>query len=91
MTPPLLLEQPALLGFCPITEAAESLARAGGVEARGAIYTRREAVGFILDLVGYTDTQPLHWRSLLELSFGGGDFLLAALDRLLASRARALR
>lgn len=91
MNAPLLLEQPALVGFCPITDAVESLARAGAVEARGAIYTRREVVDFILDLVGYIDTKPLYSRSLLEPSFGGGDFLLPAIDRLLKSRARALK
>lgn len=90
MTPPLLLDQPALDGFCAITDAVETLARTGGVEARGAIFTRREVVDFILDLVGYVDTNELHSRSLLEPSFGGGDFLLPAIDRLLTSRARAL-
>ena len=85
-----LIEQASLPGLCPITEAVEALARAGGNEARGAVYTRREVVDFILDLVGYTEAQPLHALTLLEPSFGGGDFLLAAIERLLQSRRRAL-
>lgn len=59
-----------------------------GVEERGAIFTRSEVVEFILDLVGYTPDKPLHTMRLLEPSFGGGDFLLAAVARLL-SAARA--
>jgi len=63
------------------------LANAGGIEARGAINTRREVVDFILDLVGYTADQPLTQRRLLEPSFGSGDFLLPAIERLLHSWA----
>ena len=59
-------------------------------DERGAIFTKREVVEFILDLVGYTSDQPLYSRSLLEPSFGEGDFLLPALDRLLLARRRAL-
>ncbi|MAD35388.1 MAG: modification methylase PaeR7I [Tistrella sp.] len=53
------------------------------MEERGAIFTRREVVDFILDLTGYTDDKPLHTQRLLEPSFGNGDFLLAAVERLL--------
>lgn len=70
---------------CPITAASEELARQGGIEARGAIFTRSEVVDFILDLVGYTEDQPLHKRRLLEPSSGGGDFLLPIVERLLAA------
>src|SRR3546814_1202226 len=52
---------------------------------RGAIFTRREVVDFILDLVGYTSERPLQEQALLEPSFGDGDFLLVAIDRLLAA------
>ncbi len=45
--------------------------------------TRREVVDFILDLCGYTATQPLHTLRLLEPSFGCGDFLIPAIERLL--------
>jgi len=65
--------------------AVEVLAAQGGVEARGAVFTRREVVDFILDLAGYTPDKPLHERRLLEPSFGGGDFLLPAVERLLAA------
>jgi hypothetical protein len=40
-------------------------------------------VDFILDLAGYTADQPLHRKRLLEPSFGGGDFLLPIIERLL--------
>ncbi len=53
------------------------------IEERGAIFTRREVVEFILDLVGYTPDQPLQKRTLLEPSFGNGDFLIACVERLL--------
>lgn len=52
---------------------------------RGAVYTRRETVEFILDLVGYTTDKPLHQFTLLEPSFGDGDFLLPVVERLLTS------
>ncbi|KZE33684.1 modification methylase PaeR7I [Crenobacter luteus] len=63
--------------------ATEALATEGGLEARGAIFTRSEVVDFILDLAGYTEDQPLHEKRLLEPSFGGGDFLLPIIQRLL--------
>lgn len=56
-----------------------------GIEERGAIFTRREVVDFILDLTGYTADRPLHRMRLLEPSFGDGDFLLPAIDRLMAA------
>lgn len=65
--------------------AVEVLASQGGVEARGAVFTRREVVDFILDLAGYTPDKPLHEKRLLEPSFGGGDFLLPAVERLLSA------
>jgi hypothetical protein len=49
------------------------------------VFTRREVVDFILDLAGYTADQPLHEKRLLEPSFGGGDFLLPIIERLLTS------
>lgn len=53
--------------------------------ARGAIFTRSEVVDFILDLAGYTEDQLLHEKRLLEPSFGGGDFLLPIIQRLLSA------
>ena len=76
--------QPSLPTLCPVADAVATLAKAG-VEARGAIFTRREVVGFILDLTGYTPDRPLHKFRLLEPSFGNGDFLLPAIERLLRS------
>jgi hypothetical protein len=57
----------------PKVEAAmEELALRDDVDSRGAVFTRREVVDFILDLTGYTADQPLPHRRLLEPSFGGG-------------------
>ncbi|HET8554370.1 MAG TPA: Eco57I restriction-modification methylase domain-containing protein [Rhodanobacteraceae bacterium] len=66
-------------------EAAEILATMGDCEARGAVFTRPEVVDFILDLAGYTEDRPLHEMRLMEPSFGGGDFLLPAIERLLCA------
>ena len=66
------------------SDAVGSYAR-GDTGARGAIFTRREVVEFILDLAGYTVDRPLHQLRLLEPSFGNGDFLLPAVERLLAA------
>lgn len=81
----LLLDQPALPGMCPITEAVDDLAHRSEADDRGAIFTRPEVVEFILDLVGYTDTASVFSQSLLEPSFGAGDFLLPAIRRLIAA------
>ena len=81
----LLIDQPSLDGFCPIAEAVEQLAHDASPDERGAVYTRREVVDFMLDLAGYTQDQPLYRRRLLEPSFGGGEFLLAAVRRLMTT------
>lgn len=76
--------QISLTGFCPIADAVEALS-SSGAEARGAIFTRREVVEFMLDLADYVPSRPLHQRCILEPSFGGGDFLLPVIQRLLAA------
>ncbi len=58
------------------------------VDERGAVFTRPEVVDFILDLVGYTPAADLTKRRILEPSCGHGEFLLAIVDRLLASCQR---
>ncbi|MGH9875603.1 MAG: Eco57I restriction-modification methylase domain-containing protein [Pyrinomonadaceae bacterium] len=72
----------------PVTQSAqaatEKLSGSDAVE-RGAVFTRREVVDLILNLVGYTSDKPLHKLRLLEPSFGGGDFLLPIVGRLLTS------
>jgi type I restriction-modification system DNA methylase subunit len=68
-----------------ISAAIERLSGATSTEARGAIFTRPEVVNFILDLAGYTEDKPLHEKRLLEPSFGGGDFLLPIVGRLLSA------
>ena len=75
--------------MCPVMAATEALARKGGHEARGAIFTRSEVVDFILDLAGYTEDQPLYKKRILEPSFGGGDFLLPIIERLLSAWSAA--
>jgi Eco57I restriction-modification methylase/TaqI-like C-terminal specificity domain len=79
----LVLRQASFPDLCPVTAAVEELARAGDTEERGAIFTRREVVDFILDLTGYTSDRPLFKLKLLEPSFGDGDFLFPVIDRLL--------
>ena len=83
-----MLREPSFPGLCPVTDAVESMANAG-IEERGAIFTRREVVEFILDLAGYDAASPLHTCRLLEPSFGHGDFLLPAIDRLLVAWKRS--
>lgn len=73
-----------LPGFQPFQEALTQLSEASS-EERGAVFTRREVVEFILDLSGYTSDILLHQKQLLEPSFGSGEFLLAAAERLLTA------
>lgn len=80
--------QPSFEGLCPIRDTVERLASNSGIEQRGAIYTKREVVDFILDLVGYTIDQPLTSFRLLEPSFGNGDFMLPTVERLLTAAQR---
>lgn len=54
-------------------------------DERGAVFTKAEVVDFILDLAGYDTHQKLYERRLLEPSCGHGEFVLAAIDRLMDS------
>ncbi len=76
------LVEAMLLPLPAVTTASETMAN-GGIKERGAIFTRREVVDFILDLCGYTVDRPLYQYRLLEPAFGHGDFLVAAVERLL--------
>jgi hypothetical protein len=67
----------------PEVDAAVAGMAASGNESRGAVFTRREVVEFILDLAGYTADKPLHRARVLEPSMGHGDFLAPVVDRLL--------
>ena len=80
--------QPSFAGLCPIADAVEQLASDSDTEQRGAIYTKRDVVDFILDLVGYTVDQPLTSFRILEPSFGNGNFILPAVERLLTAAQR---
>jgi hypothetical protein len=81
------LAQTSMPGFCPIEAAVSTMALADA-DGRGAVFTRREVVDFILDLAGYTADQPLHEARLLEPSMGHGEFLVAAIDRLMSAYSR---
>jgi hypothetical protein len=52
---------------------------------QGVVFTRPEVVNFILDLVGYAVDMPLYEYKILEPAFGGGNFLLPIIKRLLRS------
>ncbi|MFM9946461.1 MAG: Eco57I restriction-modification methylase domain-containing protein [Saprospiraceae bacterium] len=81
-TPPDLIT--SLLFQGDVVDAVEAMASAG-MEERGAVYTRLNVVEFMLDLVGYTADRPLYSMTILEPSFGNGDFLLPLVARLLQS------
>jgi hypothetical protein len=72
------------LPILDLSGAVEALAQGSSAE-RGAVYTRREVVDFMLDLAGYTADKPLHTLRVLEPSFGGGDFLVPIVGRLLSA------
>jgi hypothetical protein len=78
------LYQDHLPGLSGLEEAVHAM-RDAGVEERGAVFTRREVVDFILDLSGYFVSENLAEHRLLEPSFGSGNFLLPAIERLLES------
>ncbi|MEI6071289.1 MAG: Eco57I restriction-modification methylase domain-containing protein [Verrucomicrobiae bacterium] len=53
-------------------------------EDRGAVHTRPEVAEFVLDAVGWTESEPLESFRLLEPSAGEGDFLVPAVERLIS-------
>ncbi len=63
--------------------------KAAPADERGAIFTRPEVVDFMLDLIGYTTNRSLWQFRLLEPSFGGGEFLFKAVERLLEASQKA--
>lgn len=81
MYPNSVFEQLAL--WNPLDTQPENALSSG--RERGAVYTRWETVDFILNLVGYLPGFPLHHYTLLEPSFGNGDFLVQAVERLVTS------
>lgn len=70
-----------------VQAAVDQLALNSEADARGAIFTRREVVELILNIVGYTEDKPLCQMQILEPSFGVGDFLLPIVERLLRAWA----
>ena len=72
--------------FTTTFEASPSAPTYGHEEkSRGAIFTKQSVVDFMLDLIGYDPTERLFEKSLLEPSFGGGGFLVSAVNRLAKS------
>jgi len=59
-----------------------------GLDERGAFFTKPEVVAFLLDLVGYDVSGRLEDKRILEPACGHGEFVLAIIDRLLASYKR---
>jgi hypothetical protein len=51
----------------------------------GAIFTKKSIVKYILDLVGYTEEKKLYELRILEPAFGGGEFLVEVIYRLINS------
>jgi len=87
---PISMHGPITTQASEITEAMRILSESEGSDERGAIFTRRSVVEFMLDLVGYTPDKQLYRHTILEPSFGRGDFLLPIIERLLKSRSCAL-
>lgn len=73
------------VGRADLESVATRQLAGGSVDERGAIFTRREVVDFILDLTGYTEDRDLARLTLLEPSAGHADFLLPAVGRLIGS------
>lgn len=77
------MTQLSLLDPSPAAHAALAVLAQAPEETRGAVFTRREVVDFMLDLAAYTVDQPLQEYRILEPAFGHGEFLVAIVERLL--------
>lgn len=60
------------------------------VAVHGQVFTKEHIVELILDLANYVPDKPLYKQSLLEPGCGNGAFLIAAAQRLLASKPSSL-
>jgi hypothetical protein len=69
----------------PAIQAVIEQLASSSLQRQGAVFTKREVVECMLDLVNYSPKDDLTLTTLLEPSFGAGDFLMVALDRLLSS------
>lgn len=67
--------------------ASAPLEKAAHEPSRGAVFTKRWVVDLLLDLAGYDPRQPLAERRALEPACGSGAFLVAMVERLVASCA----
>jgi hypothetical protein len=64
----------------PEIDAAIAGMEASDVESRGAVFTRREVVDFILDLAGYTTDKPLHLGAMISDGHGGSVLLMGVTE-----------
>lgn len=78
------VRSPPLLGDCAVMAAVKALSTSSP-DQRGAVFTKPEVVEFLLDLTGYTANRPLTKLRLLDPSFGNGEFLISAVERLLSA------
>ncbi len=53
--------------------------------SHGSIFTKKSVVEYILDLVEYTHKNNLYEFRILEPAFGGGEFLIEIINRLICS------
>ena len=60
-------------------------------ERNGVVYTKRWVVDLMLDLAGYTPDRDLHRLVVVEPSAGDGSFVIAIVERLIASCERTGR
>ena len=67
-----------------IRQESKNLLSAVPHSERGAIYTKREIVNFMLDLSLNSDRQKGRTTKILEPSFGRGNFLIPIVERLFA-------
>ena len=85
----IMLLQPALFDAARDRAAEASQVAQPNARSRGAIFTKPSVVEFMLDLVGYTVDKDLWTASLLEPACGSGQFLFAAVRRLLSAWRRS--
>ncbi len=69
-----------------LTSSLYGLRRSG--VSHGDVFTSSRVVNFMLDLIGYTSDKNLSLYSILEPSFGYGDFLIEIQRRLIQSAKR---
>lgn len=67
----------------PNLKTAQEAFANGDSKDRGAIFTKRPVVDFMLDLIGYSFANDIATKRIIEPSFGDGDFLLPIIERII--------